>query len=35
MDYATFARLAGYFGEAMLALGPAYLLGILAWRISR
>jgi hypothetical protein len=35
MDLATLSRLAGYFGEALIALGPAYVLGILAWRISR
>ena len=35
MDLATLSRLAGYFGEALIALGPAYLLGLLAWRISR
>ena len=35
MDLATLSRLAGYFGEALTSLGPAYLLGLLAWRISR
>ena len=35
MDLATLSRLAGYFGEALIALGPAYVLGILAWRVGR
>ena len=35
MDLVTLSRLAGYFGEALIALGPAYVLGILAWRVGR
>ena len=34
MDFATLSRLAGYFGEAVVSLGPAYLLGLLAWRVG-
>jgi hypothetical protein len=34
MDLATLSRLAAYFGEALIALGPAYVLGILAWRVG-
>jgi hypothetical protein len=35
MDFATLSRLAGYFGEALTSLGPAYLLGLLAWRVGK
>ena len=35
MDFATLSRLAGYFGEAVVSLGPAYLLGLLAWRVGK
>jgi hypothetical protein len=35
MDLVTLSRLAGYFGEALTSLGPAYLLGLLAWRVGK
>ena len=35
MDFATLSRLAGYLSEALISLGPAYLLGLLAWRVGR
>jgi hypothetical protein len=35
MEHETLIRLLGYFFDALQALGPAYLLGLIAWRISR
>ena len=35
MDIQDACRLISYFFEAVLALGPAYLLGLIAWRISK
>ena len=34
MDIQDACRLIGYFFEAVLALGPAYLLGYIAWRVG-
>lgn len=34
MDPCDACRLIGYFCESLQALGPAYLLGYLAWRVG-
>lgn len=35
VSMSDYIRMAGYFLEFLQVMGPAYLLGLIAWRISR